>query len=486
MYFLNNVKDTKLVLLLFVILLWIYSILSPNVYYFDDNYRAAGGFYNWGGDFRPFADWLYYFIGLGTNFTDLTPLPQIIAILFTFLIYRLYVIYIFKCKSLYIETCIFLPIVFSPFLLSNLYFRYDSIFMLFSMYLAVYAVILINNNKYLYSLLIIFISCGFYQPSIIAFICTSLFYIYQIESESNRKKRVIIWLTQSTKYFFVFLGGVILYYVIIIKNTKNFNNYASTHTSISVENFFPNILKSIDEFSIIFEGDSGVLFLSIFYTLVFFNLIYHFSQDKIFGILIFIIVNSSFIISSAGVNVFLDIPRFEYRTFIFFGFYISYLLYGAYRLSINKKYKNFFILLNGITIFYFISIALNVSNALKSQSKFEEMIVYDLSKDLYQSNVNLENLYFFIGKSSPQNVKVSINKYPIIDKTILHQVHFSFRIKKYYPELKIISLNNKEKDRYFFKNNLNNMKLILDSYFYNIYEFSDRNITVIYFKNGLK
>ncbi|WP_264754270.1 hypothetical protein, partial [Acinetobacter sp. YK3] len=88
---LNLIKKYKYHLFIAFNLLWIWALLSPNIYYFDDGYRAAGGFYNWGGDFRPFADWLYYILGMGSRFTDLTPLPQILALFFIYTVYFFYI-----------------------------------------------------------------------------------------------------------------------------------------------------------------------------------------------------------------------------------------------------------------------------------------------------------------------------------------------------------------------------------------------------------
>src|SRR5690606_27675010 len=133
------VNKYKYHILIFLNLLWVWALISSNTYYFDDNYRAAGGYYNWGGDYRPFADIFYYILGLGRRYTDLSPLPQILA--FTFLYYMGYRLFrIFSDKEhQFIYIISVLTLLFSPFLLSNLYFKLDSVFMILALLLSVLA-----------------------------------------------------------------------------------------------------------------------------------------------------------------------------------------------------------------------------------------------------------------------------------------------------------------------------------------------------------
>ena len=110
---------------------------------------------------------------------------------------------------------------------------------------------------------------------------------------------------------------------------------------MSIENSIPNIIQAINEIGILFSGDTGFIFLAIFSYLVLMNLIYFINRFSYIGIVIFFIIQIAFMFSAAGVNLFLETPRFEYRTFIFYGFYISYLLLSAAYLLNDRKLKKY-------------------------------------------------------------------------------------------------------------------------------------------------
>ena len=269
---LDLIKKYKYHIFIAFNLLWVWALLSPNIYYFDDNYRAAGGYYNWGGDFRPFADWLYYILGLGRRFTDLTPLPQIFALVF---LYYTYYSYVKKYSDEKINITIlltFLPIVWSPFLLSNLYFRYDSIFMMLAVLLSVLAIFDVDNKKYFRAIILIFIACGFYQPAIVAYICTALFLVYNIR-DNEKNKMLKLLFKQSFIYFIVFVAGIALYYLTIMKFTTEFNFYSATHSQMSIKNLIPNIINATNEVGVLFQGDTGFIFFAIFTYLLLINLV---------------------------------------------------------------------------------------------------------------------------------------------------------------------------------------------------------------------
>ncbi|MEQ1305769.1 hypothetical protein ABLU07_15245, partial [Acinetobacter radioresistens] len=201
------------------------------------------------------------------------------------------------------------------------------------------------------------------------------------------------------------------------------------------------------------------------------------------GLFFFTLINFIFIISAAGVNLLLSFPRFEYRTFIFHGFYLSFLLLSFYKIFYTGVYKKYFIILSSIVCFYFLSISLNVSNAQKSQSKFEEEIIFNLVNDIYKLKINNNKEFVFIGKSKVFNVDTLINKYPIIEYLVTHPVHYAYKIQKYYLyKLRIFTFNNKEQENNFWSNNNSNFILLIDGFFYKIYE--NETQVIIFLKEG--
>lgn len=474
------IKQYKYHIFIAANLLWIWALLSPNIYYFDDSYRASGGFYNWGGDFRPFADWLYYILGLGQRFTDITPLPQIFALFFIYTTYNLFIRNFNYNEQAFSNLLIFFPIVWSPFLLSNLYFRYDSIFMMLAILLSVVSVFYVDKKKYIFAAIFLFIACGLYQPAIVAYMCTVFFTIYNIRNES-KNKIFIIWIKQSLIYSCIFLIVIIFYYFTIMKHTNFYNSYSATHTQMSVSNLIPNVVQSIRVLYSIFQGDTGILYLFVILYLILINLIYFIKKSSYWGVILFILTHLGFILSATGVNLLLDVPRFEYRTFIFYGFYVSFLLLSFFNFFKDSKYEKYILIIPYFIAYYFLSIALNVSNAQKIQSSFEDLLVFDISNSISSKNIDINKVFLFVGNSHPSNIDVLSDKYPIIEKTVTHQVHFSFKIKKYFPVgMKIFTFNDLDKENKFLNIKKNDLILIESKKFFKIYEVSNENKIIIY------
>ena len=474
---LDLIKKYKYHIFIAFNLLWVWALLSPNIYYFDDNYRAAGGYYNWGGDFRPFADWLYYILGLGRRFTDLTPLPQIFALVF---LYYTYYSYVKKYSDEKINITIlltFLPIVWSPFLLSNLYFRYDSIFMMLAVLLSVLAIFDVDNKKYFRAIILIFIACGFYQPAIVAYICTALFLVYNIR-DNEKNKMLKLLFKQSFIYFIVFVAGIALYYLTIMKFTTEFNFYSATHSQMSIKNLIPNIINATNEVGVLFQGDTGFIFFAIFTYLLLINLIYFIKKFSYFGIVVFTIMQIGFVFSAAGVNLLLEIPKFEYRTLIFYGFYISYLLLSALYVLNIKSYKNYNYSILFFVIFYFLSISLYISNMLKDHSYLENYLVLDIITNIDKLKLQKYDSYIFYGEYKDHIVRTTIDKYPISKKFISNNTYV-YKIKNFFPYLNYNKFKTTQEKQIYIKNNKKYFKGIMSTKFYTIYEY--QNSIIIYF-----
>ncbi|MFC3902966.1 Glucosyl transferase GtrII [Acinetobacter marinus] len=482
MFDLSIIKKYKYPIFIGFNLLWIWALLSPSIYYFDDNYRAAGGYYNWGGDFRPFADWLYYLLGLGRRFTDLTPLPQIISLLFLYLIVSHYVNNFFDTWKNFEGWLVFSPIFLSPFLLSNLYFRYDSLFMMLAVLFSVLAIHFVNQKRYIFATCLLYFTLGLYQPAIVAYVCTALFVIYKLNS-NNSYKSFQLWFRQSLLYFVIFAVSLVLYYFTIMKFTTDFNWYSTTHSQMSIANAVPNLTVAIREISILFQGDSGYIYLVIFIYLLLLNVIYFFKLFSYLGLIAFLIVHFSFVCTAAGVNLFLDVPRFEYRTFIFYGFYTSFLLLSAYKIILYYRlYKcNCFLLF--FVNFYFLSISLNVSNAQKYKENFDDMVIFDLLETIHNNkSINKNTTIIFYGESTPYTVQQIVYKYPVIKNIIANGSYYTYKIQNFFPyQLKYIKFRgDKEKFEYYLEKN-KKFEIVDDRLFYYIASDSNNNL-LIYFK----
>lgn len=474
----------KYQILIFLNLLWIWALIGSNTYYFDDNYRAAGGYYNWGGDYRPLADIFYYILGLGRRYTDISPLPQLLA--FTFLYYMGYRLFkIFSEKDhQFIYIISFSNLLFCPFLLSNLYFRLDSVFMILALLLSVVSAELVIRKKYIIAIFLLFLCFGFYQPAVVGYTCFALMYIYRLQDIMVLRERFKEWIKNSLIFLGIFFISGFFYYIIIINLTTDYNFYSSTHTKMSFLNFATNLLNGLKVISVIFESDSGFIFFVIFLFLLFVNMFYFIINFKGVGFLIFSIINFCFLVVLINVNIFLENPKIEYRTFMSFGFYLLFLLISLNKiLLVEDKSKKYGYIINSFIFFYFFSIALNVSNAQKMKNKFEDVLMMNLANDLYLTGVNPQSKFIFSGDVNLQSVDQIYYKYPVVKGLVSNNAYYTYKIQNYFPYPIQYSrfINNKAKDDTF-KNNIKDFFIVKDSAFYIIYKY-ENNFGVFFKEN---
>ncbi|HHQ4615744.1 TPA: glucosyltransferase domain-containing protein, partial [Aeromonas veronii] len=195
---------------------YVSSSLFGESYYNDDLFRSIFGYYGWQDDGRPLAEFIYRTLTLNNiNIPDMYPLLLIIAICFYCYVCIKVGNVILDRKSLLIDiiSCSF---IFSPLFASNLWFRYDSFFMVLSLTAAIYP-FSINKNITSKVLLgaISLISClTLYQPSISLFICMSSveFMFISMRADNNMKS---MWLVLSSRVATIALSLFIYFKVVI-------------------------------------------------------------------------------------------------------------------------------------------------------------------------------------------------------------------------------------------------------------------------------
>jgi hypothetical protein len=140
-------------------------------YHLEDWRRLLDGTFGWTGEGRPLTELLMRVLNLGDPFKDLSPLPQIAAIVVlsynSVLIFRKFLI-----RSPLLAALIAFPIGGSPFFLENLSFRFDSLGMALAMTLALIPVLTtekLSVRAWISGALCVFASLGFYQTGINAF-----------------------------------------------------------------------------------------------------------------------------------------------------------------------------------------------------------------------------------------------------------------------------------------------------------------------------
>lgn len=117
----------------------LYPILHADRFYVDDLGRAMSGYTGWTGDGRPLTTLVMQTLNIGTPLTDISPLPQLLAMLLlaccAVLVARK-----FGIRDTASATLAAFPLCASPFFLENLSYKFDALTMVSAVTLAVLAV----------------------------------------------------------------------------------------------------------------------------------------------------------------------------------------------------------------------------------------------------------------------------------------------------------------------------------------------------------
>ena len=241
---LNKYSYLKKAFLIFFIiyLLSLFSIIRANFNYIDDLGRVMYGYSGWTDFSRYTSTILSYFLHADTYLTDISPLPQIIAVLLLSCA-SVIILYIFSNNKKIIlwNIVAIVPIGLCPYFLECLSYKYDSPYMALSILASVFPLLFINKNKWLFSVITIICSiimCTTYQAASGIFPILVIFYSFYIwyRNEKNNKD-ILIDLSISAVSFII---GMIIFKVFLMRPVSD-NTYVSLTFSNFIElipNFF--------------------------------------------------------------------------------------------------------------------------------------------------------------------------------------------------------------------------------------------------------
>jgi hypothetical protein len=148
-----------------------YCILHADRLYVDDLGRVHSGYTGWTGDGRPLTTLIMGALNMGTPLTDLTPLPQILAVLLLSWC-ALLVARKFEIRDVASGALAAFPLGASPFFLENLSYKFDVLTMVFALTLALVAVVETpwRGRRMLWGALCLLGTLCMYQPALNVFL----------------------------------------------------------------------------------------------------------------------------------------------------------------------------------------------------------------------------------------------------------------------------------------------------------------------------
>ncbi|WP_158219434.1 MULTISPECIES: glucosyltransferase domain-containing protein [unclassified Achromobacter] len=213
-------------LILFGLILW--PILHADRLYIDDMGRASAGYLGWGSDGRPLANVLMEVVNAGTPLTDITPVPQLAALLMlaglAALIGRR-----FQLPGSWLPALCVLPLAGSPYYLENLSYKFDVLTMTAALVLAAIAALdpMRGRLQLPRKMLLLLMALCLYQPAANVYV---LLVIAQIVAGQWRDTAPGILLRQLGSQIGATLLACLLYAVVLKQTVRG--GYSNAHSSI--------------------------------------------------------------------------------------------------------------------------------------------------------------------------------------------------------------------------------------------------------------
>jgi hypothetical protein len=214
-------------LLLYALVIW--PIIHADRFYIDDLGRARSGYLGWTSDGRPLSNLVVETLNLGAPISDLSPLPQLLALL---LLAYLAVTLArkFNIPGTWRAPLILAPLAANPFFLENLSYKFDVLPMTLATALSCMAVTAIPRTKWrglLGSLALLATLC-LYQPALNVFLVLVVaeFVLAQRELQPMRQ----IAKTLATRCAQLLLA-LVVYLEVIAVTVKG--HYALAHGAIA-------------------------------------------------------------------------------------------------------------------------------------------------------------------------------------------------------------------------------------------------------------
>lgn len=386
MEFLMMCKNDKKTLALYsgLTLLFIYPLIQAGVFYRDDLDRAITGQYGWRGLGRPMADILMKVLSASGHYNlDLFPYTMIVSCLFigaaSFMLSK-------HLLNMGVpnEKWLAALLIFNPYFLQNIAYRYDSLGMAIAYFLAVVAYTYSNISSIReYSVKIIagVLSLTLYQPCANIFIALLAVDIMLLAVKSevtvSRLSRIII----NKASLFV---GFFLVYMLFFASKRNSraelikpNKEGLAHLSNTIDALKELLLSY-------FYGPVYIYFL-VPVAIAFLLMLYKFRQQtsKIPALVIYCAVAFFiFLVSLMGPTILLQDAPVAPRAIVSFSAILILIAIPVVVFAPRFKY------LTLIPVITAIAFSAQLSSALKSQREYEDFVFNMVARDI----INIKNI----------------------------------------------------------------------------------------------
>jgi len=404
-----------------VYLLGSISLIRANFFYLDDIMRTEYGYRRWYKMNRYVSEFFSILIHGDSHLTDISPLPQIVAILFLAISSVLLVYVLNNRKITTIGLLASVPVGLSPYMLQCLSYKFDSPYMALSVLMSFVPFLFYTRKKAFVfcSIICLLIMCMTYQASSGIYILVTLVLCF---NDWNRKKK-------TNREVFFFLGNAIISFSIAMIFFRFFLmkpydpplGYAST-SMLQFSQLFSGILANVQNYINLINSDFGFIWKALIGIIFCFYIVKSFwtsAQNKIIIFFVAIVFLCLLSFLSYGVYIVLKQPLFEPRAMYGFGVLLA-ILSVCIVYEFNKIAKIFALALS----WSFFVFAFSYGNALADQKRYADfritILLHDLSalypdKDIDENRITLQ-LKNTIGFTA--SIKNIAKHNPVINKLV--------------------------------------------------------------------
>jgi len=461
-----------------IYLLGILTIIRANFLYIDDIERAVSGVRHWYNYSRYISEFGSIFVHADTNLTDISPIPQLLAVLILSISSVLLVYVLSNKRITVVRLLATLPLGLSPYFLECLSFKFDAPYMALSILASIIPFLFISRKRaFLFcSVVSLLIMCMTYQAaSGIYLLVTIMICFHNWNSREKTDKEILSFLGLAA---FAFCFAMIVFRFILMRHVDVAFDPSTTMHPLT--NIIPGTLNSIKGYATIINQDlglpwkTGILFVCIF----FITKSIHVSRRKktLSFFISFLTIILSFILSY-GVYSLLIIDSFSPRLLYGFGLFLSILCISV--VSDYKKIATVTVLALNWCLFVF---AFSYGNALADQSRYAEfrigILFHDISA-LYPTQ-QTENLSIQLDNSIEfaPSIKNISKHYPVIERLVHRRLGTNF-IWDYMYFWKHFNFQFELVDKTYMDFEPLSLPIVLDSYYHTIKSDGSRMLIIL-------
>jgi len=410
----------KPILLMFAVyLLGLLAIIRANFLYNDDVGRAIMGYRDWYNWSRYIAVFFSFIIQPEIHVTDISPIPQLLAILLLSCSSVLLVYILCEKKITTIRLLASIPLGLSPYFLECLSYKFDAPHMALSILACIIPFLFITSKKaFLFvSIISLLVMCMTYQAASGIYIMISIFLCFQYWSNRKKSNKEILFFFGRT--IVAFSLAMLIFKFFFLRPIDDQDLYAS-NAMYPLSQIVSGTLSNIKNYLFIIKNDLGLLWkIGILFIIFLFIIksICQSTQKKIISFFFSIMFIVLTFISSFGAYSMLSNTLLYPRTMFGFGIFLAIIC-----VHVVTDYKKLAVVAVLALNWCFFTFAFSYGNALADQARYADfrigILLHDLS-NLYPT-ISAEEMSIQFDNSiefSPTIKNIAKNN-PIIERLV--------------------------------------------------------------------